>query len=220
MTAEELWQQFRIEADDRADPPLWPFDEVVFWLSEGEEEAAVRSRLLYETANAAVCQQAVVAGTAAYPLHEKVSEIMFASFTATGDTCVEYLILVDRTELTRLNRSWRECTGTPKYLVHDENQLVLSPTPDVDGVLKIECHRMPMVMMKNDGDVPEIASRHHRQLVKWALYRAFSKPDAETIDPNRSKMAETEFENYFGLRPDAEARRRGTANTPQHNKAW
>ena len=61
--------------------------------------------------------------------------------------------------------------------------------------------------MELDGDVPEINQIHHVHLIQWALHKAYSVPDSEFFDPNRSALAEQEFTDYFGPRPDSDVRR-------------
>lgn len=67
---------------------------------------------------------------------------------------------------------------------------------------------------------PEINSAHHRHLVKWVLHRAYEKPDAETFDPDKSRRALAQFEEYFGVRPDASMRKRANASRPHRNLAY
>jgi hypothetical protein len=74
--------------------------------------------------------------------------------------------------------------------------------------------------MALDGDEPCILAVHHIHLVQWALYRAFSKPDAEIFDPNRAAQAEAEFSRYFGARPDSDLRSDTREDEPQHIVAW
>lgn len=74
--------------------------------------------------------------------------------------------------------------------------------------------------MAGIDDVPEIAAIHHEYLVQWALYRAFSVPDTETFDPNRAAIAEREFTQYFGLRPDSDLRRITREDTPHEVEPW
>ncbi|MNR69382.1 hypothetical protein D3C85_1945780 [compost metagenome] len=52
------------------------------------------------------------------------------------------------------------------------------------------------------------------------LHRAYGKQDADTFDPARSQRALEAFEQYFGLRPDADLRRDQQANQVHHNVAW
>ncbi len=69
-------------------------------------------------------------------------------------------------------------------------------------------------------DRPEINQIHHRHLVKWALHRGYEKPDAETMNPDKSAKALTQFEQYFGTRPDADNRKKRNASTPHRNMSY
>lgn len=67
---------------------------------------------------------------------------------------------------------------------------------------------------------PEINGIHHRHLIKWALHRAYERPDAETFDPEKSVRALAQFEDYFGKRPDAAMRKRANASRPHRNLSY
>ena len=73
--------------------------------------------------------------------------------------------------------------------------------------------------MAGDSDAPEIAAIHHRKLVHWALFRAFSVPDSETVDPTRAAIADAAFIKAFGHSLDATTRRDYESNRPHHNVA-
>lgn len=219
MTLEELYDQFRLEVDDQADPPLWPVDDFALWLNEAQDEAAVRARLLFENTAADICTINVIANQAVYPLHEKVVEITHAAYVVAGSSDVHHLENKDRLDLDAMDRNWRTRAETPRFMIHDDNRIQLVPKPTEAGVLTIECYRLPVDRLENDDDIPEIQSKHHRHLLHWVIHRAFSKPDAETQDPNRAALSEKEFDRYFGLRPDAETRRVGMADRPQFNRA-
>ena len=98
-------------------------------------------------------------------------------------------------------------TGTPQFAVQDDTSIRLIPTPDVDGVLRLEGYCVPMVDMVLPTDAPKIHRAHHVYLIQWALHKAFSVPDTEFFDAERSAIALEDFENYFGLRPDSDLRR-------------
>lgn len=218
MTLAELRAQFRAEADDEVLPFFWSDLQVKNWLNEAEEEAASRASLLPEDADPAVCSIAVVANTAVYATHAAILDITRATFTPTGSDAIT-LFLIDRIELDRIKPDWRTATDDPAYLVQDDTKIRIVPAPTTAGVLLIECNRLPLVPMAADDDTPEIASSHHRRLVHWALHRAFSKPDSETIDAGRAAAAERDFTAYFGIRPDADTRKAAQANRPHFNKA-
>lgn len=220
MNLEQLTAQFRSDADDTvANPYLFSDEDIAGWLTEAEEEAALRGRLLFEDADATVCTIAVTAGAPSYVLHECVTEITRAWFTPTAGVKT-VLELVDRVELDRIRPDWRDTTEDPRYLVQDDTRVRLGCIPASDGLLRIECYRLPLAPLANDNDAPEIHRAHHAKLVNWALHRAYGRPNTETHDANRSAMAEAEFTRVFGPRPDSDMRRSTQSNTPQFNKAW
>jgi hypothetical protein len=218
MTSDELIAQFRSDADDRAEPYLASNADVLTWLDEGQEEACIRAKLIYESSNAKVCSIAVIAGTSVYPIHAAALDIMKATFTAIDSTSPIELVLTDRIELDRIKNGWRRVEEAPKYLVQDDTKVQFGCIPNVSGTLAIECYRLPLAKIE-DADKPEIGRAHHRHLVQWALHRAFSRPDAELFDKERSDRAYAAFERMFGKHPDANLRRSYSANTPMHNKA-
>ena len=223
MTLEDLIAQFRIDADDLVDNPyMWNSEWVAGWLSEAQSEAAIRGRLLYEAANTAVCEIAVQAGTAVYALHKSLYEIGHMRFVRTGDSESERVALTTRTELDRIRPDWRDKPGDGRILfaIQDDTRIQLVAKPQYAGTLYLEGWRLPLNALTEDEDKPEINEAHHRHLVQWALHRAFSKPDADTVDPTRAATAEAAFTRYFGQRPDAGLRRESQADRPQHNQAW
>ena len=221
MNLEQLIQQFRVDSDDTVtNPPLWADEWIAAWLTEAQAEAAIRGRLLYEAANAAVCQIAVAANTATHDLHKSLFELVHLRFQATGATTSSVVTIKAREELDRIRPGWRDETGTPRHAVQDDTRITLVPRPEVAGTLHVEGYRVPLKALANDTDKPEIHEAHHRHLVHWALHRAFTKPDSETIDPTRAATAEAAFTRYFGPSPDADLRRSTRHDEVQTNKAF
>lgn len=220
MNLEQLTAQFRVDADDLTEPHFWDAEWIATWLTEAQAEAAIRKRLLYEAANAAVCQIAVAANTATHDLHKSLFELVHLRFQATGATTSSVVTIKAREELDRIRPGWRDETGTPRHAIQDDTRITLVPRPELAGTLHIEGYRVPLKALENDTDKPELHEAHHRQLVHWALHRAFSKPDSETIDPKRAATAEAAFTRYFGPRPDADLRRSTRHDEVQTNKAF
>lgn len=221
MNLEQLIQQFRVDADDLAQPYLWPDDWVAPWLTEAVSEAAVRGRLIYETADPAICEIAVTAGVATYPLHKSLYELEHLRFKATGSTTSDRVHLKTREELDHIRPDWRDRTDSrPRFAIQDDTRITLVDRPSVDGTLFVEGYRVPLRPLVNDSDKPEINEAHHRHLVHWALHRAFSKPDADAADPARAAKAEAQFTAYFGLPPDADLRRSTRHDETQTNKIF
>lgn len=220
MDLEQLTAQFRIDADDLIEPHFWEPEWIAVWLTEAQAEAAVRGRLLYEAADPAVCQIAVAANAATHELHQSLFELVHLRFQPTGAATSSVLSIKAREELDRIRPGWRDETGTPRHAIQDDTRITLVPRPEVAGTLHIEGYRVPLNALANDTDKPEIHEAHHRHLVHWALHRAFSKPDSETIDPARAETAEATFTRYFGPSPDADLRRSTRHDEVQTNKAF
>jgi len=220
MNLEGLIKQYRIAADDGVEPYRAEDVVVTQWLNDAIAEACIRGRLLHESANPVVCQIAVTAGAAVYPLHEALYEIDYLAFKPTGNTCRRDVKLISREELDRIQPGWRERAGRVEFAIQSDTTIRLAFAPDMAGTLYLEGYRLPLAVLTDDADAPEINPAHHAKLVHWALHRGFSVPDSETIDPNRAALAEAEFSAYFGLRPDSDLRRSTQHDEPQHNQAF
>jgi hypothetical protein len=215
MTLEQLIAQFRVDAQDRAEPYFWPDAMVAGWLNEAQAEAAIRARLIHESAARDVCEIAVSSGTSVYELSACLFEITYQAFLPKDGAKRVALKSVSVEWLDCHFPRWREETGVPRWLMQTDNSIRLAPEPDVAGTLYLEGYRLPIASISASTDVPEINAAHHRHLVDWALHRAFSVPDSESFDAQRAGQAETAFSAYFGLAPDADLRRSTRADNPQ-----
>lgn len=220
MNRSALLAAYRADARDLADPYLADDADVITFLNEAQDEAALRARLIFDNYTTAVTTIAVKAGTRSYPLHESVFEIAHAEL-ADESGYITRVYQTSREKLTHDYPDWRHRTERPRVLIHDDNRIELGLNPDRDYTLTLEVYRLPLATLDLDTSVPEIAGAHHRKLVLWALYRAFGRPDADLFDPKKSGQALAEFEAYFGLRPDAGLRKASRSDEPQHNApAW
>lgn len=218
MNLSQLEARFRTDTDDAAVPYLWSSPEVISFLNEAQEEAAIRGKLIFDASTVAVCQIPVsVVGGAIYPLHAKIHEIVYASITDSSGE-VYRLELKDREELNRIKPDWRTAVERPEYIIHLDNTIRLGCLPDASYTINLEVHRLPLVAMALTTDTPEINGVHHTELVQWALYRAYSKPDADAMDLGKAQEAYAKFERYFGVKPNAELRKDENANRPHVNK--
>ena len=220
MNLEQLIASFRVDADDLEEPHLFKDEWIAAWLSEAQAEAAIRGRLILEDANPAVCQIAVTAGQASYELHRSIYEIADLRFVPAGQPKSAPLALVSREWLDDKRPGWRDCAGTTQFAIQTDRRIRLVGVPDADGVLHLEAYRVPLKALANETDKPELSEAHHRHLVYWALHRAFSRPDSETIDPQRADRALESFTRYFGLAPDSDLRRSTRHDLQQTNALW
>lgn len=219
MTLEELLLAYRVAAEDTVAPYLVSDEQAMEWLNEAENEAALRMRLLHESASAAVCEIDVSSGTSVYALHPALFELTHTAFRLDGTTERTPVRLVSTGWLDQKVPCWRDETGTPLYAVQLETTIRLVPEPDANGTLLLEGYRLPLNPM-DDEDSPEIHKAHHRYLVEWALYRTYSVPDTELQDTARADAALTRFTRYFGERPDANLRRTTREDVEHHNVSY
>ena len=224
MTGRDLIRRFRELSQDEVSPFLWEDCFVLKSLNEAEREAADRSRLLYDDSLAVAVT--VSAGKGRYAIDPHIIDIERAVLTADGDHRPPLrLKLFDRLELDwkTTPRSRHEAGlpwGMPFGLVYDGKQEVeIVPAPMSDGRLLLGTYRLPWAPFDLD-DEPEIPCIHHLALVDWALYRAFSIPDADEADERLAAFYLDSFEKYFGKRIDARKRRTRRMNKPHINKLW
>lgn len=208
MQLSQLIQRFRILANDKVEPYFHDDESVIDWLNDAVNEACIRGRLLHESENDAICKMSVLTGIAQYPLHESLYEISRIWFEPSNGVAGSYIALMSAESLDRhYYENWKTLIGFPRFAIQDDTSIRLVPKPNVVGELQLEGYRVPMQPMQLDSDVPEINAIHHVHLIQWALHKAFSIPDTEFFDADRSAIAEHEFTDYFGDRPDSDLRR-------------
>lgn len=212
MRIGELITVFRTSrTKDTKKPYLWPDSELIPFFAEAEDEAALRAKLLFDTD-----ELSVSSGETSIDLPEKLFDIQYAelrdadgkSFEITGSS---------RQVLDSTRPGWRGRVERPREYVHDDKTLALSAIPDQGYTLYLEFYRLPKRPVTSLTDAPEIHDVHHLYLIEWVLHKAYSKPDADTLNPGAAAKAEGEFTRQFGFRPNADMRRRQNANRPHRN---
>lgn len=219
MDLKALIHRFRTLADDQEEPPFWSNEDVARWLSDGQEQACIRGRLLLEDARDAVCRIVLEPGRQVYKLHRALYELLDVRIRPAVGGSSRPLSLVTREWLNAEVPHWRDCDQPARFAIQAETSLRVVGGIAPGDVLYLEGYRLPLVALKDDSDTPEIHEAHHVALVQWALFQAFSVPDADTFDPNRAKLAEETFTRYFGPLPDSDLRRATRQDVPHHTVA-
>ena len=200
-------EEFRIEADDNAQPPMFADNEIRVWINQGYKEAARRSHCLRDSSTTAICSLTALAGTPEVAYSPLILNLVRVSVPAKQNKILRQI----KAELLDQSRpNWESATGDAQCYVVGLNgrRLQLFPAPIVDTVLKMTVIRLPILDLENASDSPEemFPEEYHQGLVQWALYKAFSKTDAEVNDTEKSNRALRAFEEEFGTREDANAR--------------
>ena len=215
MTLADLIRRFRTLAGDTKAPQFWKDADITDWLNDAQVQACVRGRLLLEDANPAMCVIDIEADRHTYPLHRNLYELVRLDYKAAGESCSTPIKMVSREWLDDKQPQWRDVHRATRYAIQGETSIRLVSTPLTAGVLTIEAYRLPRKAMLSEYDTPEIHQASHEHLIQWALHKAFSVPDSEAFDPQRSGLAERAFTAYFGLLPDSDMRRMTREDTPQ-----
>lgn len=218
MTLEDLIHRFRVLSLDNVTPPFWADEDVIDWLNEAQNEACIRARLIREDELEAVCSIALTPGTHTYALNPLVYEII-SLWIKPASGRKRPVKLRSREWLDHHLLEWRDCPWPAEIAIQDDTTVRIVGAVEAGDTLELECYRLPRRPMASGTDRPEIHTMHHAHLVQWALHRAFGVPDADSFDANRSDRAEAEFTKYFGLRPDADARRETRTDQVHHNHA-
>ena len=221
MTLGDLIARFRSASNDKVEPYFWPDEDVTQWLNDAQEEAAIRARLIHESDSAGLCEIKTTAGKAVYKLKPQMYEITHASWDEDGTHSYCLLSLTSTEALDKNDRHWRTRPASiPHSVIQTDRSVRIVPAPKGDGTLVIEAYRLPKSLMESQDDEPEINQAHHRHLVSWALYKAFSVPDAEMFDPDRAQIAAAEFARYFGIQTDSDLRRTTRHDVQHHTDAF
>ncbi len=207
MTLAELMARHRTLTTDDVDPYFVDDEMLTSFLNEAVAEAAIRGRLLHESADPGICQISVVADTSVYSLHASLYELDHVAFRPAGDTLRRPVKQTSQEWLDANVQDWRDATGDPEYLIQADTTVRLIPRPDRDGALLLEGYRTPKTPMAAPTDTPEINGIHHIYLLEWSQFRHFSILDSEMYDPARAATYEAAFSAYFGERPDVDLRR-------------
>lgn len=212
MNLGELEADFREQSGDGVEPFHWSPESVAKWFNEAEFEASIRALLIFDSV-----EIVIAAGARSCALPGSLFDIRYAELRDSSGNAYE-ITGSGRQELDSKRPGWRTKRERPNEYIHDDKTLTLGAVCDAQYTLFLEFYRTPETPMANGPDVPEIAAIHHPQLIDWALFRAYSEPDADMFNPGKAKDAEGNFIAYFGKRKNSDLRRRQNASRPHSNK--
>lgn len=213
MNLRELIKQFRVLSKDMVRKYLWPDEELIPWFAEAEKEAAQRARLIRDSDEITLS-----IGDKSCDLPSGMFDVQYAELRAVDGTVYE-IHATDHVELTATRPGWRTKTDRPReFIDNGDGTLTLGYVCDAEYTLYVEGFRTPKNPLSSESDEPEIAEDHHSKLVDWVFFRAYSKPDVDTLNPGKSADGEDRFTKHFGKRLNADLRRRQNASRPHRNR--
>lgn len=200
MTLDELIDEARTMADDKADGELWTRPEWVRWAAEAQREACRRARLIVDSTSA-LSEILLPAGEPTVRLDPRILFIRRARLAGRA----VFLGRVSHHDLDCRSADWEDERGEPRGYVPDMDTSAFRPypVPEQDTAVRVTVVRMPIKDLRDGKDVPEIAPHLHMTLVSWMLYRAYSKPDSDAVNPKKAADHLLDFEREFGPKSSA-----------------
>jgi hypothetical protein len=179
---------------------LWDIEEWIEYLNAAQDEICRRALVLSDSLSITV-----KAGVKSYSISDRILDVdEKAYFSYDGS----YLLKRTESWLDFSRTTWRSDTGAPTDFVVYPNlhNIVITPEPTGtynNSAISFPVKRLPNTPLSVVNVTPEINSKYYEDLKAYALYRAYSKSDAETKDEDRAKMYLALFDMSIGPRSNA-----------------
>lgn len=211
MNSSELLLEFRRQVDDLAEPYLWSDEEVFGYLDDAQKMFCRRTEGIEDSRTEEVCTINIVPGTEWYPRSPLILKVRSAAHRGSGRPAD---ILTPENAARQGLRFGPAHTGPVRALVDGQTKGFWRawPAPNDAAVIDLAVFRLPLDRITDAGDQPlEIDEQHHRHLLLWMKYLAYSKQDADTYDPRQADKHQLAFLNYCAsARVEQERARRQT----------
>lgn len=197
-------KRFREETVDEAQPYLWSDALILRYLDEAQTDFCRRTEGIEDSASS-VCSVAVPAGTAVVKLDPKIRKVRAARLAG-------HTLPLDITSVEEARQNNATASGAPRTLVLGlgGGKALLAPTPATSVVLHLDVFRLPLTSIEAPGDETEVDDMHASALMYGALFRAYSRPDVETMDRTKAEY----FRQLFADECARAAREQGRARKP------
>jgi len=194
----------RDNAENSTTDGLWSFDEWINYLNDGEREICRRALVLPATITLTL-----VASTSSYSISTKIIDIEGKGYCSYDQS---YLTKVTQDWLNHNRTTWRTDTGVPTMYFTDlyNSTITLTPIPtstEATYTVIILAKALPTTDLSLSNFTPSISSRYYEDMKLWALWRAYSKKDAETNDEKLALKYYQMFELSVGARTSANIER-------------
>jgi len=170
--------------------------EMLDYANEAVYESCRRARLIVDSSTVAICQITVAAANAVYPYDPRIIGIRRVKLASTGKAISKAVFW----EMDEIIPGWEAMTGTVEAIVTgmDTEKIRLFRIPTAVDTLNLTVVRLPLRLLANNDDVPEINARFHRSLVHYMKHKAYNNQDSEAFDKNRADVHLALFEAEFG----------------------
>lgn len=193
MDSTRLYELFRSEIADTAEPYLWADDEVFHYANEAQKKFCRLTGGLADASTPSVVQVTLTAGNpwaALSPLILKVRGVNGADG--------RYIDLLNFEDLQERKIKISDLHATPTVLIlgMETDKVRAYPVPVANEVLELLVYRLPVAQINDFDQVLEIPEQHHTALLMWMKHLAYGKQDAETFDKTKREEFKVAFEQY------------------------
>lgn len=178
------------------DPELvarWSREFILREIGEAQRQACLRQDLrhLFDDSTAEITQVSVVANQTSVDLDPRVLRIERATLSD------ERLQHTTRSKLDDLFPSWESSgAGTALYFWIEGRRMSLWPTPSAPGTLTLAVWRLPLQTPNWNTELEWPGEQE--KLAHWVAYRAFLRPNPDTVSAELAKIHLSLFEENFG----------------------
>lgn len=214
MLLSDAIKRFRQITRDTEEKYLWEDCRIRALLFDGQKQAAIRRRLLRDDTDPRFSRILFPAGQREVKLNRAIYCIDYADLYI-DDTYVSKLEITDRDSAQMEDAEWRTRIGEPRFLVHDDTRVYLTPVPEKDSLVHLDVTRFPV---GPDTAEFEVSEEHHEAIVWYAVGQAYLDSDSDAFDLERSRIFMGEFDRKYGPEVGAGMRRRARAGAPHRNR--
>ena len=184
MDAATFIANFRLEVNDTEEPHLWPTKLVLHYLDEAQQQFCDKTVGIADSLSP-LCT--VSASTELVVLSPLIKTIRRATLRQLQRELQLVSVEDARDDGMRLNGP----TGVPQYLITGvgRNRAQLWPVPSLSYTLHLDVYRRPLSHIEDVGDELEVDDTFVPTLMHYVLYRAYQRPDVDTVDLRRSGEA-------------------------------
>ena len=181
-------KRFREETMDEQLPYLWSDSLILRYLDEAQTEFCRRTEGI-EDSTSSICAINVPAGADSVAISPKILKVRSVTVADTGRALEISSIEAERDHA-------HLPAGEPRTIVLKLNarKALIMPAAERDVVLKLDVMRLPLTPIESPVDEVELDGMYDGTLMHYALYRAYSRPDPESMDRTRADYFLQTFE--------------------------
>lgn len=203
MDSTGLFEAFRSDVVDTAQPYLWSDDEVWRYADDAYSMFVRLTGGIPDFLSDAAAV-AVSTGEPVADLHPSILRVISATRRSDNGN----VNVINQTDIGKMRSSdygqikqmmLDTKGGEVRYMVlgMEQHKARLVQVPEFDDTLDLYIYRLPLNKLTADGQkLSDVDEHHHIHLLDWMKHLAYKKQDAETFNPKQSELCKNDFIAY------------------------